>query len=220
MLNTSDVPPGDTTRAKAIPIIIVLSTLLLAFVWLAFRVGLFGKPHPLPILGSLPAFSLTASNGRPFTQGDLQGRVWIANFIYTTCPSVCPMLSGQMLKVERALERAGRTDVRLVSFSVDPKNDTPETLTSYGQRFSADPQRWFFVTGEHAALHHLIIDGFHLAVAERSAEQNTDGEGLITHSDRFVLLDKDMQVRGYYRGSENDEVQQLLHDAVTLQPER
>jgi protein SCO1 len=77
--------------------------------------------------------------------------------------------------------------------------------------------RWLFVTGERNALHRLISDGFHLAVAERSPSANTDGDGLITHGDPFVLADRDLQIRGYYHGTEEESVQQLLKDVQMLQ---
>src|SRR6185369_13489554 len=131
--------------------------------------------------------------------------------VFTHCPGLCPMLSAQMAKVQSALVRQG-IDARLVSFSVDPANDTPEALRAYGERFHADASRWLFVTGDRPALHSLISDGFHLAVAERAPSENTDGEGLITHSDRFVLVDADLQIRGYYHGTEEASVQQLLKD--------
>jgi protein SCO1/2 len=210
----------QSPRGSAVPGLIgVIAPLLLA-AWMLWSGGCVGGRRELPALGVVPEFTLTASSGQPFTQRDLAGRVWLADFIFTTCPSVCPLLSAQMAKAQAALERAGRLDVRLVSFSVDPVNDTPEVLRAYAQRFGADPTRWLFLTGERAALYALIQQGFHLAVAARSAQENTDGEGLITHSDRFILVDKDMQIRGYYRGSEADEMAKMLRDVVTLQPAR
>jgi protein SCO1/2 len=107
-----------------------------------------------------------------------------------------------------------------VSITVDPANDTPEALRAYAERFGAENGRWLFVTGERTALHSLIGEGFHLAVAERAESENTDGEGLITHSDRFVLVDRDLQIRGYYHGTEQESVQQLLRDIEALGAEK
>lgn len=190
--------------------------LLTAATWSVFRHGVEQKEAGLPLLGTVPAFSLMASSGAAVSQAELAGRVWIADFIFTHCPGICPVLSGQMAKVQHALQRDGGPDVQLISFSVDPANDTPSALRAYGERFGADPSRWLFVTGERAALHALIRDGFHLAVAERAESENTDGEGLITHSDRFVLIDQNLQIRGYYHGTEESSVQQLLTDLERL----
>lgn len=193
--------------------------LISAATWSAFRHGVVTTESGLPVLGTVPAFALLDSNSQPLSTDRLAGGIWVADFVFTRCPSLCPMLSGQMAKVQSAL--AGETDqsVRLVSFSVDPANDTPEVLRAYADRFHADTQRWLFATGDRAALHDLISQGFHLAVAERSEEQNTDGEGLITHSDRFVLVDRNLQIRGYYHGTDDVSVQELLRDIKTLRNE-
>ena len=124
-----------------------------------------------------------------------------------------------MAKLQRTLGQQGTDPVRLVSFSVDPANDTPEVLRAYAERFGAQ-QGWLFVTGERNALHALIGEGFHLAVAERPESENTDGGGLITHSDRFVLVDRNLQIRGYYHGTEPESVQKLLQDLKELGKEK
>ena len=193
------------------------AAVLTAASWSVFRHGVDRTETGLPVLGKLPAFSLTASSGEPLSQAQLTGRVWVADFIFTRCPGICPVLSERMAKVQHVLQGATGPDVHLVSFSVDPTNDTPPVLRAYGERFGADPSRWLFVTGERSALHALIRDGFRLAVAERSESENTDGEGLITHSDRFVLIDQQLQIRGYYHGSDESSVQQLLADIQRLQ---
>jgi protein SCO1 len=185
-----------------------------AATWAAFRHGV-ESPERLPVLGTVPEFALIGSNGQPLSRADLAGKVWVADFIFTHCPSLCPALSGQMGRVQKALDGDAR-DVRLVSFSVDPSNDTPEALRAYADRFHADSSRWLFVTGDRDVLHNLIGAGFHLAIAERAADANTDGEGLITHSDRFVLVDTDLQIRGYYHGTDNDSITQLLSDLQAL----
>lgn len=197
-------------------LIVLGGVLISAATWSVFRHGV-EQPEPgLPVLGKVPEFSLTASTGQPVSQSNLAGGIWVADFIFTRCPSLCPMLSGQMAKLQSTLVRDAGQSVRLVSFSVDPANDTPEALRAYADRFRADTNRWLFVTGDRGVLHGLIRDGFHLAVAERAESQNTDGEGLITHSDRFVLVDRDLQIRGYYHGTDEDAIKRLLSDIGTL----
>ncbi len=199
-------------------LIVTGGVLITAATWVAYRHGVESTEPGLPVMGNVPAFSLISSAGQPLSQASLSGKIWIADFVFTHCPGICPTLSAHMAKLQGALARQG-LDVQLVSFTVDPANDTPEVLTAYAQRFHADAARWRFVTGERSALHRLIGDGFHLAVAERAPGENTDGDGLITHSDRFVLVDGDLQIRGYYHGTEEESVQRLLADVQTLRAE-
>ena len=111
----------------------------------------------------------------------------------------------------------GDRDVRLVSFRVDPHNDTPEALQAYAGRYGADPQRWTFLTGERDRLYELIGKGFMLAVVEREPDGADDSQELITHSDRFVLIDREHRIRGYYHGTERESVDQLLRDLEQLE---
>jgi len=204
-----------TTRLLAASLIIAGACLVSAATWTAFRYGV-EREAGLPVLGKVPDFSLIDSQGAPVSQAELAGGIWIADFIFTTCPGMCPVLSAQMAKVQEALASQSGAPTRLVSFSVDPVHDTPELLRTYAERFRADPARWIFLTGDRDALHTLIGAGFHLAVAERSPSEDTDGQGLITHSDRFVLIDRDLNIRGYYHGTDEDSVQQLVRDAAAL----
>jgi len=190
-----------------------------AATWLVIRYRAASAVPDLPVIGRVPDFSLIDSGGRPLSQAQLAGGVWVADFIFTHCPDVCPVLSAQMAKLQHALAEAGADSVRLVSFSVDPANDTPEVLREYAQRFGAQPGRWLFVTGERDALYTLIGQGFHLAVAARPESENRDGSGLITHSDRFVLVDRNLQIRGYYHGTDQESVQKLLRDIDALRKE-
>ncbi len=197
-------------------LIIAGGLLISATTWSVFRYGVERRQSDLPVLGRVPDFTLVGSNGEPLSQTQLAGGVWVADFIFTRCPSLCPILSGRMARVQQELAGKTGANVRLVSFSVDPSNDTPEVLRAYADRFHADRDRWLFVTGDRAALYALIGDGFRLAVADRPQSQNTDGEGLITHSDRFVLVDRELQIRGYYHGTDDTSIQQLLRDITTL----
>ncbi|MFI5397658.1 MAG: SCO family protein [Candidatus Binatia bacterium] len=186
------------------------SVLLGAGAWAILRYGV-EQEEDLPALGKVPEFLLLASNGQTVSPANLAGSVWVADFIFTRCGSICPTLSRQMAKLQGALARAGNESVRLVSFSVDPAHDTPEVLRDYATRFHADPNRWIFVTGERAPLYRLLGDGFHLAVAER-AEGENGGDDLITHTDHFVLVDRELNIRGYYHGTDDDSMKQLLRD--------
>jgi cytochrome oxidase Cu insertion factor (SCO1/SenC/PrrC family) len=116
----------------------------------------------LQVFGTLPDFSLTERSGRHVTLADLQGKVWIANFIYTHCTDTCPLQSACLAKLQD--DFAGEQDLRLVSITVDPERDTPKVLAEYASRFGADPNRWVFLTGEKQAIYALAQQGFFLSV--------------------------------------------------------
>jgi protein SCO1 len=158
--------------------------------------------------GRVPDFSLTDSNGQRVTLEDFRGKVWIADFIFTSCGGMCPMMTAEMRKLQDTLPR----DIQLVSFSVDPARDTPSVLNEYAKRNGADPARWKFVTGERGALYDLSIKGFKLGVDDL---QGTEQEP-ITHSSRFVLIDKDGRIYGYYSGTESNDRDRLSADAKGL----
>jgi protein SCO1/2 len=153
------------------------------------------------------------------TQADLEGKIWVADLIFTRCGSICPILSANMARLQTALRKRGGEMPVLVSFTVDPAADTPPVLSEYASRFHADPEHWLFLTGERAALYELIGEGFHLGVAQREEGGVTDPNQLITHSDRFILIDRALRIRGYYRGIEASAVPSVLRDIDRLRSE-
>lgn len=153
------------------------------------------------------------------TQADLDGKIWVADLIFTRCGSICPVLSANMARLQTALRKRGGEMPVLVSFTVDPAADTPPVLSEYANRFHADPENWLFLTGERAALYELIGQGFHLGVAQREDGGVTDPNQLITHSDRFILIDRALRIRGYYRGVESSAVPKILRDIDRLRSE-
>ena len=168
----------------------------------------------MPEYGATPDFELTERSGRTVTAGDLAGKVWVADFIFTTCAGPCPLMSTHMAALQRATEDL---DVQLVSFSVDPERDTPEVLSEYAARYKADPERWLFLTGPKQALYDMIQKGFLLAVDDGSlTEGGKPGPGIITHSVKFVLVDREGRIRGYYSGEEAGVVQEILPDIQRL----
>jgi protein SCO1/2 len=197
-------PAGGAERAIWLGLAAILVAVVVAGLWPRAP-----APRALPVLGAVPDFALVERSGRTVRRADLLGAPWVANFIYTTCPGVCPLLSTRMARLQAPGESP--RDVRFVSFSVDPAQDTPEALRAYARRYDADPDRWWFLTGDRAALQALIVDGFRLSVAEQSAAAANPTER-ITHSDRFVLVDRQGQIRGFYRGSEAESLQELRRD--------
>ncbi len=167
--------------------------------------------EPLPVLGTIPAFTLTERSGSAVGSEQLAGGIWVADFIFTRCPDVCPALSGRMATLQKEL--AGAPPVKLVSISVDPGHDTPEVLTSYAGRFGAGGD-WLFLTGQRPAIEALLRDGFKVAFADNGPPTSP-----ITHSDRFVLVDPFLRVRGYYHGTDAADVERLVTDVATLRAE-
>jgi protein SCO1/2 len=161
----------------------------------------------------VPPFTLTERSGKQFTTAELQGHVWIANFIFTRCPDVCPALTEKMGLLQEILTGPPEP-VRLVSFSVDPAHDTPEVLRDYATRRGVRDS-WFFLTGSREALANLLKDGFHVAFADDGPPATP-----ITHSDRFVLVDRELHIRGYYHGSDKEDVARLERDAAALRDRR
>ena len=159
----------------------------------------------LPTLGSIPAFELTDQTGAPFhSELALNKKIWIADFFFTNCPGPCPRMSSQLHQAQAAL--AGDDRVRIVSFTVDPKRDTPPVLAEYSRHFEAVPGKWFFLTGNMAVLQKLGREDFKL----------NDVDGSLDHSERFVLVDGASRIRGYYQTSEKDAIPRLIADARQL----
>ena len=155
--------------------------------------------------GQLPDFSLTDQRGAPFALSDLDDKVWVADFIFTSCATICPPMTIEMAGLQD--EFAGK-DVHFVSFSVDPERDTPEVLYRYADDYGADGSRWAFLTGQKEAIYQLAHEGFNLAAGHRGSE--------ILHSTRFVLVDRNQQLRGYYESRSPGSLQQLRKDIRTL----
>ena len=117
------------------------------------------------ILGTLPAFTLTDQRGQPFGTRDLAGKVWVADFIFTSCQEACPLLSQKMAEVGRRARQLG-PDFHLVSISVDPERDTPARLAEYAARYGANPLAWSFLTGPADAIEAAVDGGFKVGMGK------------------------------------------------------
>jgi protein SCO1/2 len=159
----------------------------------------------LPKDGIVPPFQLIDQAGESYGSKQLQGKIWIADFIYTTCPGPCPMISSRMGETQKPLSD---TDVKLVSFSVDPEHDTPAVLHTYAENLNAQPACWHFLTGDKTTIYNLIRNGFKLATAA--------GESGPIHSTRFALVDRSGTIRGYYDATDADAITRLLADTNHL----
>ncbi len=189
------------------------------FRWLPFALALTaaacdGEPEPLPHLGALPSFSLLDQRGEPYGLEDMRGKVSVVDFVFTHCPTICPTLSQRMSELAgRFADRKG--ELALVSFSVDPENDTPEVLRQYGARYGSDPAMWTWVTGPTGEVSDTVVHGFKLAMGE--PEPFGDGDRYeIMHSAHFVLVDRRGAIRGYYSATDAGEMEKLAADVERL----
>jgi protein SCO1/2 len=159
----------------------------------------------LPVLFPAPQFDLTDQTGRPFSSSYLTGKVVVANFVFTTCTDICPLLTATMAQVRDQLRQAQLLGDKavIVSFSVDPEHDTPEALTTYGERFGATPAEWRFLTGQRQAIDDLLVGGFKVGRPPPAA-RTSDGTLEIIHTNRFALIDPRGQVRALLNGEELD----------------
>lgn len=170
--------------------------------------------RPLPVIAEVPAFRFTDQHGRAVSRDDLRGKVWIADFIFTRCTAVCPMMTLALTQVRDELrDTPAWEDVRLVSFSVDPEHDTPTVLHDFAERYDANDGQWHFLTGEsREPIWTLSHDGFMLRVDE------TPGNAAmpINHSAKFVLVDARGRIRGYYDSNDSEDRAALVRDATHL----
>lgn len=167
----------------------------------------------LPEIARLGEFSLRSQADTEVTLSTLKGRVWVAAFMFTRCPTVCPEITRRMKRVQdRAKEQA--VDLHLVSFSVDPEHDTPEVLTRYAAEYGADLRSWTFLTGDYETIARTAEQGFKMGLSGR-ADPTAEHMG-ITHGSHLVLVDRQGTIRGYYRTREDAELDRLLADARRL----
>lgn len=162
----------------------------------------------LPVYKTVPEFSLVSQTGEPFHSKSLEGNVWVADFFFTSCTGPCPRMSSRFRQIQKAFP--GQNDLKLVSMSVDPERDTPAALADYARKFSAEPGRWYMLTGDIGALHNLSRNVFMLG----------DVTGDLEHSTRFVLLDRQSRIRGFYHSADSESMDQLMKDIKLLLKEK
>jgi protein SCO1/2 len=209
---------GPVGRVIARPLFWVVTLTVLFLVPLS-RSFLRRLPPPPPILATVPAFTMTDQLGHPFGTTDLSGKVWVADFIFTSCQTMCPVLTQKMGEIAHRGRHLG-PDFHLVSFSVDPERDTPQRLAAYATAHGADAHKWTFLTGSLDAVQRAVVDGFKIGVDRHQAPPPgeptgkptaaaTDGFWDIVHGEHLVVVDRHLQIRGYFDAS-TDGMNRLL----------
>jgi cytochrome oxidase Cu insertion factor (SCO1/SenC/PrrC family) len=155
------------------------------------------RPGTLAEYREVGDFTLIERSARPFERSRLQGKIWVANFFFAGCSAECNALNQRMSEIQEHLRTL--TNTCLVSFTVDPTSDTPEALTRYAAGFGADPDRWFFLTGDRQVIYRTITESFLLPVAESPIERARLRSGFV-HSDKVAVVDTRGVVRAYFDG--------------------
>ena len=202
----------DQGAPKRLPFMVWVITFLVVIVLIAGASKLFrGSEHrgyeESPPIGTVPDFHFTTQDGKPLTRADLLGKVWVIDFFFTRCPGPCPMMSSRMAEISKELKKA--KDVRLVSLSIDPEHDTPQVLKEYASHFGANPDRWIFLTGPSDQVQEFTTKGMLQALS------NADPAAPV-HSTRFLVIDRQGQIRIARKLDEPELVQKLLIDIGNL----
>ncbi|HEY8514266.1 MAG TPA: SCO family protein [Candidatus Binatia bacterium] len=211
-------PAAGARRSSAARTGLVLAALLLvaggASLWFSVTARR-ASDEPLPVLSTVPDFSLIEASGRPITRQDLAGNPWVADLVFTHCAAICPMMTAEMSRLVQQSDDV--PEVKFVSISVDPERDTPEVLTAYAERHGADRSRWLFLTGDETEIRRLALEGLRLPVADGNVAA---GEDPILHSQRFVLVDAESRVRGTYDVRDPEAMLKLRGDLRRVRDEQ
>jgi protein SCO1 len=166
------------------------------------------KDQRLPVLGEVKDFKLQGTEGKAVTLTDLKGKVWVADFMFTTCSGICPTMTKNLASLHRsyALEK----DVYMVSISVNPDTDTPDVLKTYAKKHKADTAKWLFLTGPSDDIKKIAVGSFKLGAIDEP----------VFHSSYFTLVDRSARIRGYYDGTDTEGVRKLFKDIAKLKKEK
>ena len=162
-------------------------------------------------------FRFTDQENRRITEKDVQGKVFVAEYFFTNCKTICPVMNNQMQRLHEAYK--DNSNVKILSFTVDPDNDTVAQMKRYADDHGADPKQWHFLTGKKEALYTLARKSFFVLKPAEAENQGDVGSDFI-HTNNFVLIDREMRIRGYYDGTSQKEVDELIDDIALLLKEK
>ena len=157
-------------------------------------------------------FNLVNQNGNNISQEFYHNKIYVADFFFTTCPSICPIMTNNMLKVQEKIKND--PNVLIVSFSVDPKTDSVAQLKKYAKEKGVDDLKWNLLTGDKKQIYDLARKSFFVAEIDKDSDSND-----IIHTENFVLVDPDKRIRGFYDGTNLDEIKNLISDLSLLKGE-
>mgnify|MGYP001194699928 CR=1 FL=1 len=157
-------------------------------------------------------FNLVNQNGNNISQEFYHNKIYVADFFFTTCPSICPIMTNNMLKVQEKIKND--PNVLIVSFSVDPKTDSVAQLKKYAKEKGVDDLKWNLLTGDKKQIYDLARKSFFVAEIDKDSDSND-----IIHTENFVLVDPEKRIRGFYDGTNMDEIKNLISDLNLLKGE-
>lgn len=160
---------------------------------------------------AIPEYTFINEKGDTVTQKDSEGKVYVADFFFSTCPTICPIMKSQMLRVYEKYK--DNDDFVILSHSINPRYDTPDVLKSYKEKLGVDSPKWQFLTGIETNVYDLAQNHYLTSALEDSTAVE---EGGFIHSGAFVLVDKNKHIRGIYDGTKEKEVDKLLKDIDKL----
>lgn len=161
---------------------------------------------------SIQSFDLVNQDGKIFSETELNNKIYVADFFFTSCLSACPKMTNNLKEVQNAFRND--SNIAIISFTVDPETDTAQRLQWYANHFNINTNKWNLLTGEKNEIYKLARESFSV-----SASDGDGGAQDFIHSDKLVLVDKQKQIRGYYTGTDKSSVEQLIHDIKKLENE-
>jgi protein SCO1 len=159
------------------------------------------------------AFSFTDQTGKTIGLKDVEGKVFVAEYFFSTCGTICPRMTEQMERVHYKFKH--NKQVKILSFTVDPETDSVAQLAQYAKQHNADPRQWHFLTGEKEALYKVARKSFFVLKPAAVRNQGDVGSDFI-HTNNFVLVDRALQIRGYYDGTDPKDVDRMMRDMERL----
>ena len=215
---------SNSSRSSSVPRILLLSltTAVLLLPILFFIVSRFDTLKQLPVYGNkttntngdtiyhqIPDFHFVTHENKSINLDSLSGKIHVADFFFTTCPGICPKLSKNLEEVHDFINTI--SDVVIVSYSIDPKNDSLPALAAYAKKHHANPQKWSFVRGQQDSVYTLATKGYLVPTESGGGHEN----GFL-HSQRIILVDKQLRIRGFYDGLDQNEINRLITEIKTL----
>ena len=161
-------------------------------------------------------FDLIDQDGLAFSSSSVSKKIWVVEYFFASCKGICPIMNEQMKRIQYAY--LGDTNLVILSFTVDRENDTPQVLKAYANAHDAATKKWFFLTGDKESIYTLARKSFFLLKPAEAKNQGDVGSDFI-HTNNFVLIDENKQIRGYYDGTNRNEVDELIEDIAILQKE-
>ena len=166
---------------------------------------------------SIQPFSFTDQLGKPFGSADLKGKIYVTEYFFTTCGTICPKMNAEMQRVQKSFKND--LGVQIVSITVDPETDTVAQMKRYADMHNANHQQWHFLTGPKDKLYQLARQSFFVLKPAEVRNQGDVGSDFI-HTNYFVLVDKNARIRGYYDGTNPKDVDRLIKEIHQLQDEK